>query len=965
MKQSKNIFSKIKGLPLFHKKPLYIVLIVICSVLILGTLGIRKFVPSSAGQKIAMQGGLSDVEISDISDGEMPSFDSSDGEMSDMAADGDVETDSIPSMDMDETEMGASMDVSEESSQSESTLFIQKISSAWLVIIIICAIIEALSIVMLARISHREKLKRMAEAKALREAAASGEIHIVRPQKKKKKRFSFAWVIVLIVIIVVVSVVNIAGTGSSSSGTTTQATTYVEAAQLGDISTILPGTGTLAEEDAEDIELPADVEISKWYVTNGDSVEAGDVLAAVDKVSVMTAIANVQTTLSSLDEALAECEDQTISETITAAADGRIIKIYAEEDVSVVDTMYESGALMLISLDGYMAVSMETEADISTGDSVSVTLSDGSEISGKVESMTNKTAVIIVSDEEATLGDNVSVESSDGADVGEGVLYIHSELKVSGFTGTVSDISVSEGDEVESGDTLITLTDTEYTGLYETLLGQRSELEAQMETLFKLYQEGYVYSTCAGVISNLDTSTSTSTDTSASDESVDADAEATAFAGEMTASLLTAKSDTKIIAYIGNAANTAVLTSEITNPDTEEEDEESQDEQNESSAQSVKMAIVVSVDGSNAVVTGIYGDVDGSVSLEKIAGIYKDGEYSTAAAATDVSAGDVLILIYEGSDISSIICMSTTASASDAANAEDADNTNNADNTDIAEGENLQSSDLQESQGSEMQDSDDEESKSTSADSFGEMGGESSTETSDSLSELYSAMQQASGSSSSDMSESSSDMSAYLSGDTTDEASAAVAETLTAAYSVETTTWLSVTPQDTMTITITVDELDILSLKVGLSATVTLDAFAGQSFEGEVSAINKSGTNSGGNSKYTAEITIEKKDGMLAGMNASAVIIINTVENVLCIPEAALIEDGNTVYVYTEYDEETDTLGGLTEVTCGVSDGENVEITSGLSEGDTYCYSCLDVVNYSTATVSSSAGNSMFTFQIG
>ena len=45
------------------------------------------------------------------------------------------------------------------------------------------------------------------------------------------------------------------------------------------------------------------------------------------------------------------------------------------------------------------------------------------------------------------------------------------------------------------------------------------------------------------------------------------------------------------------------------------------------------------------------------------------------------------------------------------------------------------------------------------------------------------------------------------------------------------------------------------------------------------------------------------------------------------------MEEESGVYVYTSYDEETETFGGLLEVTTGLSDGENVEILSGLSEG--------------------------------
>ncbi|MCD8127751.1 MAG: Ig-like domain-containing protein [Clostridiales bacterium] len=165
-------------------------------------------------------------------------------------------------------------------------------------------------------------------------------------------------------------------------------------------------------------------------------------------------------------------------------------------------------------------------------------------------------------------------------------------------------------------------------------------------------------------------------------------------------------------------------------------------------------------------------------------------------------------------------------------------------------------------------------------------------------------------------------------------------------YTVGEQTILSITPQDCMTISISVDELDILSLTEGQEAVITLDALTGQSFTGTVTSLDTSGTNSGGNTKFTAEITMERTGEMLADMNASVLITLDTTGDVLVIPEAALVEEGNTTYVYTSYDESSDTLGDLVEVETGISDGTNVEICSGLSSGDSFYYSYADSLSY-------------------
>ena len=61
---------------------------------------------------------------------------------------------------------------------------------------------------------------------------------------------------------------------------------------------------------------------------------------------------------------------------------------------------------------------------------------------------------------------------------------------------------------------------------------------------------------------------------------------------------------------------------------------------------------------------------------------------------------------------------------------------------------------------------------------------------------------------------------------------------------------------------------------------------------------------------------------------------------------AALAEEGGRTYIYTACDEKNESLLNPVEVTTGISDGENVEILSGLAEGDTYCYYYAGDVQY-------------------
>ena len=63
--------------------------------------------------------------------------------------------------------------------------------------------------------------------------------------------------------------------------------------------------------------------------------------------------------------------------------------------------MYEHGALMLLSLDGYMAVDIDAPP-LSAGDSVTVTGEGGASYTGTVDSVTGGTATVLVGSDNGT-----------------------------------------------------------------------------------------------------------------------------------------------------------------------------------------------------------------------------------------------------------------------------------------------------------------------------------------------------------------------------------------------------------------------------------------------------------------------------------------------------------------------------------------------------------------------------------
>lgn len=149
---------------------------------------------------------------------------------------------------------------------------------------------------------------------------------------------------------------------------------------------------------------------------------------------------------------------------------------------------------------------------------------------------------------------------------------------------------------------------------------------------------------------------------------------------------------------------------------------------------------------------------------------------------------------------------------------------------------------------------------------------------------------------------------------------------------------LTLYPQKQMSITISVDETDILSLKEGQEAEIEVSSVSEDTFTGTVTEISKVADTSTGVTRYSAEVTLDREEGMLAGMTANVNVRIQGTENALIIPVDALHQNSASYYVYTAYDSEAHRYDGRVEVTIGMQNDDYVEITSGLNEGDTVYY---------------------------
>jgi len=325
---------------------------------------------------------------------------------------------------------------------------------------------------------------------------------------KSKKRKKRRRIITLLIILAVLAAALTAGVILLRRRVTQQFATSIgdvvsAEATVGSISTQVSGSGTLVNVDEDAMTVPANVLIKEILVSAHDTFSAGDVLARVDTSSVMKAMSALQEEIGELDSDIASASTDTVNSYISAGVAGRVKILYAQKGDTVAQCIYEHGALAVLSLDGYMTAEIETEA-LAAGDSVRVLRADGKEIAGSVDSAVNGTAVILVTDNGPLAGEAVEVLDTEGNTLGKAELTIHSPLRITGISGTIAAVRVTENQRVYAASSIFTLTDTAYAATYQTLLEERTALEETMVELMGLYNTGVVTAPYDGSVTSVD-----------------------------------------------------------------------------------------------------------------------------------------------------------------------------------------------------------------------------------------------------------------------------------------------------------------------------------------------------------------------------------------------------------------------------------------------------------------------------
>lgn len=148
-------------------------------------------------------------------------------------------------------------------------------------------------------------------------------------------------------------------------------------------------------------------------------------------------------------------------------------------------------------------------------------------------------------------------------------------------------------------------------------------------------------------------------------------------------------------------------------------------------------------------------------------------------------------------------------------------------------------------------------------------------------------------------------------------------------------------------ININISEEQVRSISVGQEVSLIANYDTTKNYEGEITKINEVGTRTAGGTTFAAVASVVNDGTLKLGMSINSEVVISKNDDLLTLPVESIIieEDGR----YVNKIKEDGTIEKV-KVETGLSDANNVEIVSGLNEGDKIKY---EVITYENIEIES------------
>ena len=293
----------------------------------------------------------------------------------------------------------------------------------------------------------------------------------------------------------------------------TQPTYATSSVQSGAISKTVYGTGMIEAASQPVVSIQTDGTLSELRVDIGDEVKEGDVLAVLENDELDATIQDLEYALWELDDEIMGTSPGATVVTVRSPIAGRVMKLYGQVGDDALAVYRKYGAVALLSTDGRMKV----EFDVAEGTSVELgetlfvsgmgaVVGTTFSVEGEVTDlyMQGTKAVVTINDDTLPMDADATVTNGMGEIVGTGTLEINKPMAVSAYGGTIRQIRVNVGDEIERKDTIYVLEDSPLTLTQESLRIQREAAAEELEEAKEQRENLIILAPCDGVIASVE-----------------------------------------------------------------------------------------------------------------------------------------------------------------------------------------------------------------------------------------------------------------------------------------------------------------------------------------------------------------------------------------------------------------------------------------------------------------------------
>ena len=133
-----------------------------------------------------------------------------------------------------------------------------------------------------------------------------------------------------------------------------------------------------------------------------------------------------------------------------------------------------------------------------------------------------------------------------------------------------------------------------------------------------------------------------------------------------------------------------------------------------------------------------------------------------------------------------------------------------------------------------------------------------------------------------------------------------------------------------------VDETDVGQLVTGMPMKITIGALQNETLEASLEYISPKAVENNGANQFEIKAAVHVGGGhkIRSGYSANAEIVLAQANQVLTVPESAIVFEGNNTFVYVVKTSGKEKTYERRKVTTGLSDGIRIQIKSGLTKNE-------------------------------